>query len=67
MRNDARPIGEHSPESPVGGQHRPLAVDRLRKRNRDDSERVKQEARPTDHTLAGGKLKRGAGAGRGSR
>ena len=23
MRNDARPIGEDSPESPVGGDHKP--------------------------------------------
>jgi hypothetical protein len=24
MRNDARPIGEDSPESPLGGGHKPL-------------------------------------------
>jgi hypothetical protein len=24
MRNDARPIGEHAPKSPVGGDHAPM-------------------------------------------
>ncbi len=24
MRNDARPVGEHAPDSPVGGDHAPL-------------------------------------------
>jgi hypothetical protein len=69
MRNDARPIGEHSAASPVGGQHRPLEVDRSLTRDGDADESVKQEARPTqtDQTLPGQKLKRDAGAGRGSR
>jgi hypothetical protein len=28
MRNDARPIGEHSPASPVGGHESPIASER---------------------------------------
>ena len=50
MRNDARPIGEHSPESPVGGQHQPLEVEQPPKRDGDEQDRVKREARPpADH------------------
>jgi hypothetical protein len=28
MRNDARPIGEHAPASPVGGDERPIPSER---------------------------------------
>jgi hypothetical protein len=28
MRNDARPIGEHAPASPVGGEERPIPSER---------------------------------------
>jgi hypothetical protein len=28
MRNDARPIGEHAPPSPVGGDERPIPSER---------------------------------------
>jgi hypothetical protein len=38
MRNDARPIGEDSPASPVGGDDAPL--ERERPEARDDPERV---------------------------
>ena len=28
MRNDARPVGEHAPASPVGGDERPIPSER---------------------------------------
>jgi hypothetical protein len=28
MRNDSRPVGEHSPASPVGGDERPIPSER---------------------------------------
>jgi hypothetical protein len=33
MRNDARPIGEHSPGSPIGGDESPLDSERTDKRD----------------------------------
>jgi hypothetical protein len=56
MRNDARPIGEHAPESPVGGDHAPMESERADSRdslkhdrqshiiNQDAEERQPQDA-----------------------
>ena len=45
MRNDARPIGEHSPASPVGGDARPLEREQPTRNKRFD-ERPGSAGRP---------------------
>jgi hypothetical protein len=46
MRNDARPIGEHSPGSPVGGEESPTGRERAHSR---DSMKPEHRSRVIDH------------------
>jgi hypothetical protein len=52
MRNDARPIGEHSPASPVGGPETPIASERSDSRDSVAHDRqshiVNREAEQTE-------------------
>jgi len=60
MRNDARPVGEHSPASPLGGEdakRRPSAEDSARNQQRDrggdadESSEAQREQRRDDERV----------------